>query len=38
MIMEGTVPVPNTTPALSDDDVFPVRDLSHLGEATSILG
>jgi hypothetical protein len=31
MMMEGTVPVPRYTPALSDDNVFPVRDLSHLG-------
>ena len=26
---EGTVPVPHAAPALSDDDVAPVRELSH---------
>jgi hypothetical protein len=28
---EGTVPVPYTTPALSEDDGAPVRGLSHRG-------
>ena len=28
---EGTVPVPHAAPALSDDDVAPVRELSHRG-------
>ncbi|MDD1697030.1 MAG: hypothetical protein LUQ36_01575 [Methanoregula sp.] len=28
---EGTVPVPLYPPALSDDDVTPVRGLSHPG-------
>ena len=26
---EGTVPVPHSAPALSDDDVVPVQGLSH---------
>ena len=28
---EGTVPVPHTAPALSDDDIVPVRGVSYRG-------
>ncbi len=30
-IKEGTVPVPHTAPAVSDDNVLPVQGLSHRG-------
>ena len=29
MMKEETVPVPHSVPALSDDDVLPIRGLSH---------
>jgi hypothetical protein len=31
MITEGTVPVPHTSPALSDDEVVPVRGFYRIG-------
>jgi hypothetical protein len=32
---EGTVPVPPAAPALSDDNVVPVRGVSYLGGVTA---